>query len=178
MPLKKPINYAAIDRDVLAYTAGLFDGEGCAYFARNKIGYGLVVATVSNTNIDVLKFLQETFGGNIFIRRKYKNHPNWKNGGAWRTSNSSAVDFLRALLPWLIIKKRQAEAAVAWQALKPGWNGTKKTPDDIIQQIDLIEKYFKFLNARGENSIKNPMKEQPIKYEIEDLIFERKENAA
>jgi hypothetical protein len=98
----------------LAYVAGLFDGEGCIYIGALAIGrdrktpqYFLNVL-ISNTFLPVLKKVRSQFGGSIHQQREgiYQ----------WVASGRLALPFLRALLPHLQIKRKQAEIGIAFCA--------------------------------------------------------------
>lgn len=70
-----------LSREIVAYTAGLFDGEGCILINRRRYSsdnptyagrpqYNLQVV-IANTDRDIAEWLQTTFGGGfpvIFIK--------------------------------------------------------------------------------------------------------------
>lgn len=97
----------------VAYTAGFFDGEGCVNIARYlKRGrpYHTLAIIFTNTDFQVLEWLQHRWGGNIYKptqldarRRPY---------GHLRFSAGPARPLLQAMLPYLIIKKSQVEIAL------------------------------------------------------------------
>jgi hypothetical protein len=96
----------------LAYIAGLFDGEGYVgvhynlrshpertNFGHEGFGCGL---SITNRNLDCLKFVQRHFEGHINTNKKtgcYK----WNLTGA-----KNITIFLNMLMPYLIVKKHQA----------------------------------------------------------------------
>lgn len=106
----------------LAYAAGLIDGEG--YIGIEKIvrlerkgqptRYYLRV-TVTQKDGKVMDWLYGNFGGKI---HKGNNHnqvtDNWIYW--WRIENSPASDFLKQILPFLKIKRNQAEIAIRFQS--------------------------------------------------------------
>jgi hypothetical protein len=129
------------------YSAGLFDGEGCISINKTKgsknnpytrPGFQLRVS-VTNTNIDVLNFLQKTYGGKVYIREK----KNARNYGNWITVSNQCVEPLTLWTPHLIIKKEQASVALEFQSNRK----TKKTDEEWQYDFNAYEKIRK-LNAR------------------------------
>lgn len=109
----------------LAYLAGLLDGEGCIHicdkmvrprksrgvrkswrpFNRN-INYSCAVS-IANTNTEVLYWIKERFGGSVFSRNKPEKIY-WDTKKSWHMSMKNMAELLQKLLPYLIIKKKQA----------------------------------------------------------------------
>ncbi len=102
----------------IGWTAGIIDGEGCigVYDHRTKSGnqFRLVVRVdmVSKTAIDKLHSL---WGGSVSWKKK---SPPARNQWAWFTSSCTAARILERILPHLIEKKNQAEAALVFQETK------------------------------------------------------------
>ena len=87
-----------------AYVAGIIDGEGNISMKKDAGYYNLSVA-VTNTDKEVLEFIANKFGKNIFeigVRKGRKRCFRWIIGG------EPAVKMLERLLPYFIIKKKQA----------------------------------------------------------------------
>ena len=91
-----------------AYAAGIVDGEGCIMITKVGVSYAPLV-TVSNTNFELMEELHKTYGGKIYKISKPKNKLHWKDSWQWRIHWSYAVDFLKEIYPFLIIKKKQAD---------------------------------------------------------------------
>lgn len=102
LSLKMPTSVAE-----LAYLAGIFDGEGTVTVRTVKSReYGGVA--VSNTDRALIKWLAR-FGGGVTVNR----HPKTDTQVcySWYLSRSDdTIDFLEALLPFLIIKKERAQS--------------------------------------------------------------------
>lgn len=97
------------------YWAGLFDGEGNIYFAKDLFH---IKVSVTQKETAVLYLLRNRFGGQVYSYKK-------QLVGKWEVFNKAdSIRFLEAMLPHLIIKA--IEARLALEALK-GWNlrGTK-----------------------------------------------------
>ena len=103
----------------LAWAAGFFDGEGCIHIgrltARGHTNYQLIIRVSQRTREPVDEF-QRLFGGFVSTTRA-SSHPH-KTQWLWGCSNAQAGKVLAQLLPFLIVKKSQAELAVEFQALR------------------------------------------------------------
>jgi hypothetical protein len=104
----------------LAYFAGFFDGEGCIQLCRttarnrikNPIGGVTIGTTVVNTERPPLELMQSVFGGTI--HNKTKGYKSRYGAYYWMIHGKKAAPFLAAILPYLIIKRDQAEAALVF----------------------------------------------------------------
>ena len=112
------------DALLLAYLAGIVDGEGSISILPNQwrrkvLGrnpcYSEQVA-VGNTNLEVLQLLKETFGGYIGIQKPRSEHR--RQFYLWSVGDKGAIKVLDALIPYLRIKKRQAEFCLQLRAIK------------------------------------------------------------
>lgn len=131
------------------YAAGFVDGEGCINFAKTRLSiYPRVLVT--NTNLQILQDFQKKWGGDINALSLRKE--NWKQGYSWRISWAKAVDFLSDIEPYLKIKKYQAHAVFAWDAIRPGRGG--KVDKD---SLEFLVSYVHWLNKKGINNEKNPL---------------------
>lgn len=100
-----------------AYLAGIIDGEGCigVYWDKSSKTYKLTLA-ISSTSVEWLIALQEKFGlGNVHVQ-KHKAKKNWKLQAHWSLTHSHAQEILRGCLPYLGIKKSQAELALTFKS--------------------------------------------------------------
>lgn len=108
----------------LAYIAGIVDGEGCirikkakAYRCQGRVTPGYH-ASIQIKMVDepAIRFIAETLGGWY-----YKQEKNCKGGRllyCWAASDKKAADIIRTLLPYLRIKKTQAEAVLELRQLQ------------------------------------------------------------
>jgi len=132
-----------ISSELCAYAAGFVDGEGCICFTRRKYGYYPVIQ-VSNTNKDVLDFLVMVFGGKV--GKKSDNTDKWKAQYVWRLFGPRAVEFLRLIHPYLLVKRTQAETVFQWRELRePG----KRITQSVMDELFVLDVQMKVLNARG-----------------------------
>jgi len=130
---------------VLAYAAGIMDGEGCIrinWSIRSGAGFSLT-ACVSNTKVRLVDWLERHFGGSITVAPRDGNRqPLYK----WNLYGAHAASFLRSVYPYLQIKKEEAECALAFydliernRATLHGSDGMTRllSPSERMQRIDL-----------------------------------------
>lgn len=106
-------------KTLLAYLAGIVDADGhVALHAGRKLSpeqrristryQGEIVVT--NTDRPLIDLLVETFGGHVFTRKKVEAHH--KTTYSWKATDWVAVEVAKALLPYLFVKKGQAEIII------------------------------------------------------------------
>ena len=133
-------------KEILAYTGGLLDGEGFIGISKNKSsrysrGYSFILSvTITNTNEWLIQWLKLQFGGTIISSSSHarKTDKNWKPQWVWRVRDNKAKEFLELILPYIQIKKAQAEIAIRFQIAKHDQpkRGARKMPDkDFAIQI-------------------------------------------
>ncbi len=103
------------------YAAGFFDGEGCVslgnYDNGAKKGKKIVRAQLilGNTNLLVLEWLRDRWGGKIYRKRDtIERRPQWQ----WFLSERHMGAFLDDVLPFLKVKTPAASNAQAFIRLK------------------------------------------------------------
>lgn len=133
----------------LPYIAGFVDGEGCIRISALRSNVYPQVLVV-NTNLTILKKLQNQFGGDIYpiLHRK----KNWKPSWSWRISWKRAVQFCECIYPYIQIKKQQIETVLAWRDLHSDFYGKR---DQEANQL-LVDRMH-WLNKRGPNKESDPI---------------------
>lgn len=98
----------------LAYLAGIIDGEGSFYIGctRSKFNSRLYVV---NTDIKVIQWLKNTFGGLTYKRNSLKN-PQWKTRYEWIIEKAKIDSFCKKIIPYLIIKKEHANIMIKFRS--------------------------------------------------------------
>lgn len=104
----------------IAYTAGIFDGEGYICLRRVKRKrmkqcYLLEVG-VGNTNEWLIQWLKFMFGGTACLNRSATKHQ--RNYWQWSIAAKKALGFLKIVYPFLRLKKPQADIAIKFQEAK------------------------------------------------------------
>jgi len=129
----------------LAYMAGIVDGEGSINLikasSRHRHPAGEIYAQlgVTNTNEWVIRWFQYTFGGSI--------NKDKKGCYRWNVTHRKAAKILRVLLPYLRIKKPQAELAILFQSRKIS-SKHMSAGARVIEEADRIR--IKHLNTIGD----------------------------
>jgi hypothetical protein len=120
--LRRPeLNMTKFSETTKAYLAGIIDGEGTITIVKNnrkrKKGkeyfYSRAVVTIANTSYSLLDYLKSLeIGGFSYDRRRV---PRYKQVFQWcLASILSVYSFLKAILPYLVIKKSKAEEVIKW----------------------------------------------------------------
>jgi hypothetical protein len=131
------------DEAIMAYLAGFFDGEGSigvyAYARRNNGGgaFGSLAISASQVDRHPLDTLVQRFGGSLRLNRKSRTRPVWQ----WKLNGPAASNALRHMLPFLIVKRQQAELAIRFQSLVRGGklgNLTPLTEAEKLERLDII----------------------------------------
>ena len=128
-------------RTDLAYVAGIIDGEGCIDItARNRPGHRYtdmaLRVTVVSTDLWLCQMLRFGFGGNVNQRlvRETSRLPQWD----WRIERGKARDFLTLILPYLHLKKPQAELGIQFQNAKGRSTRGKTDKDRAVEEAQRI----------------------------------------
>lgn len=104
-----------------AWTAGIIDGEGSIFIMTQKrddrereVNYILRVSVQSVDKI-MTKELHRMWpeGAEFSVQRN--GHENWSDTLKWQLSGKRAARFLKEILPYLRVKKEQAETAIKFQ---------------------------------------------------------------
>ena len=134
----------------MAYVAGFIDGEGnigVSYFKSTGTYY--LHITVPQTHRKPLEVLLETFGGNIWNRPIPKN-PKHKQQWYWRVTRKLAASVLNELLPYLVLKKEQAELGIVFQA-RIGQPSIRLPEGEHEKRAKIIQE-LKYLNNKEDGN--------------------------
>ena len=148
-----------MQNEILAYTAGLIDGEGCICISMNKPSNknGLTLdnhflrVRIAITDKEVVEWLKNTFGGftsnnsNCPSKRKH-----WKVLWVWCISSIQAKDFLKMIYPYLRIKKKQAELAIRFRENKKDMLNQKR--DFQIKEVNQRDWYRQEISKLNQGS--------------------------
>src|SRR3990167_2270479 len=151
-----------MSKTTAAYIAGFIDGEGTITIKRTHIKESRcydVNLSVSNTNKDIIQWLQDSYGGTFHIST-YGNDK-WKTIYRWTLYRShNLIGFLQTIKPYLRIKKRHAEIVLEMNKfLGHGFVTYKRNEkgqiiehfvnDDIRKKREELYQEIKILNHRG-----------------------------
>ena len=134
--------------EILAYAAGIVDGEGCItilnkWDSRSKT-YDKVQVDITNTNEWICQWFKMQFGGTVRMCKAHKS--NWKPTFKWILEADKATAFLKIVLPYLNIKKANAEIAISYQVTRR-IGGHYSQDEKILLEADRVR--MKQLNKKG-----------------------------
>lgn len=114
----------------MAWAAGFLDGEGSILVGRGvtngtSIYYSLQL-TAAQVDPAPLHRLAALFGGSVYLSRAGRGNqvPIHK----WSIAAQKALAALRSLLPYFVVKEREARLAVRYQQYKAGRGALRHTP--------------------------------------------------
>lgn len=127
----------------LAYLAGLVDGEGSLTISK----CGAARLTVYNTNLELLGWARQHFGGSVHCYQRLSN-PNWKPLGRWVLGNVATAELLKKLVPYLIAKREQANLLIQFQVTKIAATEGRKLgiPIDVVHHRERLRVKLSKLN--------------------------------
>lgn len=135
----------------LAYFAGYFDGEGCIHIARKKpyaksravsFQHSLQIK-IASVNPAVLYEILSYYGGTICKQKKTLKE-NWRIAWNWHLCSRASTDFISDVLPFLVLKRQEAELALEFQRKCLPKRGKKRLSED---ELSLREGYCQKMSA-------------------------------
>ena len=123
----------------IAFMAGFFEGEGCISICRyldkgNRKQMYLRVA-ISQTNEWIINWFQWNFGGSV---NKMGRKPQEKQRWQLAITGKKALCFLEVVLPYLKLKRAEAELGIEFQKRKRGSGHYLKVADSVLQEADRV----------------------------------------
>jgi len=131
-----------------AYLAGILDGEGCISFGSRAGKYLTVTLQVTNTNFELIKWLIGHLGaGNWYgyAPRVGNRRPCY----LWSVAGKRATDIIRQVLPYLVLKRPQAELTIALPRFKNASPGKPTMTEKDYAFNGLLLRQMRELNRRG-----------------------------
>ncbi len=129
-----------MDKTLIAYLAGYFDGEGCVGMRRQSRGGRFHISVAVTTGCrPALNLFAENFGGRVspVKRRHNRQLYTWCVAGRENTAR-----FLFAIQPYSIEKRLQIDAALEWLCYQPPCY-LRREADDYDKETG--ERYFELL---------------------------------
>jgi LAGLIDADG endonuclease len=127
----------------LAWAAGFFDGEGCVLVEMSKekgCKHGFRTSlhtTVTQTSLPCLQLYLERFGGGITTsENKTPSGRRWAVQYRWSVRNENALNFLKQIQPYVVVKKEQVDAALKYalyDANGKKYGARNPIPDEVMQ---------------------------------------------
>lgn len=137
------------DRDKIIYLAGILDGEGSIQIeiqSKNhvrKTNYYSIRLLVINTDKFLMDWLESNFGGKVTARKLI---PNRRQCYKWNICSFKAAEILQECLPFMIVKKREAQVLIDFMQTKP--KGTWNVTDEIQERRKFLYDHLKKLNQK------------------------------
>ena len=117
------------------YFAGIVDGEGCISACYHKPKkHCMVIFTVTNTNLKLIKQLVKKYGGWYTISNRKSSYGK-KTCYNWSPHTKDMEGILTLIHPLLIVKKKQAALAIKLRRLVDTRSGSLKTRKWLINKI-------------------------------------------
>lgn len=117
------------------------DGEGCIHIRRQwdkrYKGCFKYTLTISVTSTDewLPRWLQFAWGGSVSCNDRTKTNPTWKPAYQWCVASRKALTFLMTVIPYLKLKKAQAEIAIAFQE-RQKVGGRRTAKEQVLKDAD------------------------------------------
>lgn len=148
----------------LAYLAGVIDSDGCIHIERyvdrrkgrnNRYQYN-VRLQVGVTRMEIINWIEKNFCGET-RKYSYKRESKFQNRNDvinWRISSKQAINLLKELKDYLILKRDRAEIAIEFEKsiLTPSESRSPHLKDVKEKKTKLKEELhakMKILNQRG-----------------------------
>ncbi len=152
---------------IIAYLAGIIDGEGTIRITEGKVK-GKNWKNIYNCSIRVgmtepepLLLLYEVFGGALNIEKRTGNSRDIYRWAA--TGNKIAPPIIKRLLPYLIVKKEQAETVLEFVENFKLFNG-KNTPDEEYEKrVYYFKKLKELKNGKDYSEYVNRKKQDIVR---------------
>ena len=126
-----------------AYAAGIFDGEGCIHAGvsrSNPTGRPrpFVKAVMAMSDPRPLRLMQTLFGGSI--RTGAAKGMSKKTFWFWELGTKATSQFLADVLPYLIVKKDQAQLALQLHSRSSATRQWRTDSEEIGIRLELVKK--------------------------------------
>lgn len=150
-----------------AYAAGFFDGEGCVDIRYRTTHGGKyerfeLRITIPQIAVDVLLWMQAKFGGLVDIHGGPKC-------SRWLMTGREAAQFLATVMPYLNVKRTQAETAIQFAATFPkkrksnGRAGFERVSPQVREQR--LECFLRLREIRKEGNVSPSGNRDPLSSE-------------
>jgi hypothetical protein len=157
----------AISETDKAYAAGFFDGEGCVDIRYRTTHGGKyerfeLRIHIPQIAVGVLEWMKEKFGGSVDAHGGPKC-------SRWLMTGPEAAGFLETVMPYLNVKRQQAETALQFAATFPerrksnGRAGFERVPAQIREQR--LHCFLRLREIRKEGNVSPSGNRDPLSSE-------------
>lgn len=99
-----------------AKLAAFIDGEGTIVIIKARLHYTQLVVRVANTDPRLPLWCRDIFGGKAYAQSLNRKSSSSRRCYVWTVQSQKAEDILRNCLPHFLLKREQAEVALAYRA--------------------------------------------------------------
>ncbi len=155
--IRKKADIKQVSSENLLYLAGFMDGEGTfsihSYRKTGKRKRGIEYRPficVSNTNKEIIDWVATLLGvGSVWQFRRQEKNKNWKSAYKYTLYGSNAVALANLLVPYLKIKKLQAEILIEYGKTLIDANMPYRVPSNILVLRNKFKNDIQTLNKVG-----------------------------
>jgi hypothetical protein len=128
----------------IAWAAGLFDGEGCVFMARQvrksrpSLSYSLRLSMSMVHKPTIERFASIVGHGKVVVHGRDKARCNARDSWQWSTYNAKALNVLRMLRPHLVTKAAEADIAAQFATVDKTHYPKGGRPDGIGSRLEQI----------------------------------------
>ena len=126
--------------------AAFIDGEGCIRAKARTGRAAFPYLHVTNTDARLMNWLLDTFGGTVSTHRPANGR--YRTRYDWQAKQSSLREILTQCLPFLLLKREQAEVALALLSFVR-YRGHVRVRTDETRQREDLKAQLHVLNAKG-----------------------------
>ncbi len=136
----------------IAWAAGFMDAEGCLSIRKYKVPRGIHYSHqldihLSNTCEEALIKFQEIVGvGNIYLMKRRGAPAHWKPSWQYQCNAHKAEGVVHLLLPYLVVKRKEAEVALEFIAIQYDSYGRDGVADDVYAERERL--YLKMQSVK------------------------------
>lgn len=148
-------------KEKLAYLAGVIDSDGCIHIDRyrdqrkkDKSYQYTVRLQVGVTRKEIIDWLLEHFGGETRMYVNKSRHVNRNDMLIWRKSATEAIELVKKVRPYLVLKTPRADVAIEFE--KTIMNKTEcrskkfsKEREEKMKKKALLHEQMRRLNKTG-----------------------------
>jgi hypothetical protein len=128
----------------IAWAAGLFDGEGCVFMARQvrkdrpSRGYSLRLSMSMVHKPTIERFASIVGHGNVVVHSRERARTNARDSWQWSINNAKALAVIGMLRPYLVTKATEADIATQFADVDKTTYPKGGRPESVEGQLEGI----------------------------------------
>jgi len=159
------IGMSELSREMLAYLAGVIDADGCIRIKKSTWNMRKRSDVFSpayeewvqlkQRQPEVVSILKRHFGGTLYKEKRTRKDGKLTVMYVWNVRNKQAANFLRSVVEFLILKKKQGELCLELRKSKEskearmrgGMKQRRKMPREVLEKRERLFQEIKKLNS-------------------------------